>query len=281
MTTKTTKTTTKLQGEGNTNPPPQKRIQSRKWCFTLNNWTNDEYENIMNYITTKGLTYVIGKEVGKNGTPHLQGYIECKSPITFDSLKNLMSDRAHLEKAKARAEDNLNYCSKQGDFVTNIEGVCSSPQERIKQKLLAKYEQVIWKPWQQQVLDIINSPSDDRTINWVYDPKGNNGKSFLVKYISLTKDCVIADGKKENVFNQLLQETETKDVQIILLDIPRHNQEYLNYGMLEQLKDGLIYSGKYEGGRIYLDCPHVVVFSNSEPDYEKFTRDRWNIISIT
>ena len=30
-------------GEGNTNPPPKKRISpSKMWCFTLNNYTSEE-----------------------------------------------------------------------------------------------------------------------------------------------------------------------------------------------------------------------------------------------
>jgi len=42
----------------------------------------------------------------------------------------------------------------------------------------------------------------------------------------------------------------------------------------------VIFTGKYEGGEIYLDNIHVIVFSNDEPDYSKFSKDRWNVISI-
>ncbi|AXH76021.1 MAG: putative viral replication protein [Cressdnaviricota sp.] len=269
--------TPELQEEGNTIPPLNTREQSRKWCFTLNNWTEDEYLSIKNYIITKGLDYVVGKEVGENGTPHLQGYLSSKNPMMFSRLKKVMP-RAHLEKARGSNAENLKYCSKSDDFITNIADEEGTPQERIKKRILKKYENVIWREWQQEVINIIEEPKDDRRIVWVYDPDGNSGKSYLVKYLALTKNVVIADGKKDNVFNQLLKKSEDLEIDIILMDLPRHNQEYLNYGMLEQLKDGYVYSGKYEGGEIFLEEPHVIVFSNSEPDYSKFTMDRWLII---
>jgi hypothetical protein len=71
-----------VQGQGNTIPGPNGRplVQSasNRWCFTLNNWTEEEYVQIVQSFSQGGHNYVIGKEVGENGTPHLQGYVEVK-----------------------------------------------------------------------------------------------------------------------------------------------------------------------------------------------------------
>ena len=109
---------------------------------------------------------------------------------------------------------------------------------------------------------------------------GNNGKSFLAKYIALKFGCIIADGKKDNIFNQVLMMEDKRG--IILLDVPRHNVDYINYGCLEALKNGLIYSGKYEGGQCIFDIPHIIVFMNDIPNgfYEKFSGDRYEMIWI-
>lgn len=71
-----------------------------------------------------------------------------------------------------------------------------------------------------------------------------------------------------------------KQPEIVLLDIPRYNKEFTNYGVLEELKNGMIYSGKYEGGLCVFRSPHVIVFSNSKPDKNIMSKDRWNIVNI-
>ena len=64
------------------------------WCFTLNNWNDQEYQRLLeepSYYT------VIGKEKGKEETPHLQGYIQLKSKKRLTALKKVCA-RAHWEK---------------------------------------------------------------------------------------------------------------------------------------------------------------------------------------
>lgn len=266
---------TEVLEEGNTKTS-SKRL--RKWCFTLNNYSEEDYEKILNYVKHKKHTkYIIGKEVGKNGTPHLQGYINSKSAISFDTLKNICNS-LHLEKAVASDEKNYIYCSKENNYTTNI-------QEDRKRKFLNHYKNVEWYDWQKKILELCAGKPDDRKINWVVDFGGNKGKSFLTKYLYLIYNCIIADGKKDNVFNQIHTFYEPdnnngKEIDLVLLDIPRHNENYVNYGMLEQIKNGLVFSGKYEGGCHIFNSPHLIVFANFEPDLNKFSRDRWNIINL-
>lgn len=121
-----TQKTQKITGGFGNSSDKTPEIRSRKWVFTLNNWTIDEYEKIKHIITAKNWKYIIGKEVGeKCGTPHLQGYIEHKNDIKNTTLYNIMP-RAHYEPAKGNISKNYDYCSKidrggSGDFITNIE----------------------------------------------------------------------------------------------------------------------------------------------------------------
>lgn len=87
--------------------------RSRAWCFTLNNYSDDEYSSL---LTTPCAYLVVGKEVGESGTPHLQGYIyfTLQRPLSF--VKKINS-RAHWEPAKGDSLQNYIYCSKDGDFV--------------------------------------------------------------------------------------------------------------------------------------------------------------------
>ncbi|WP_445724192.1 hypothetical protein [Flavobacterium sp.] len=105
-------------GEGNTKPPPRS-IRARRWCFTLNNYANTSITGIIEYFQDHKINYIIGREIGESGTPHLQGYIECKNAMDFKVLQKI-NPKIHWEKAKGNKEQNIEYCSKDGNFETNI-----------------------------------------------------------------------------------------------------------------------------------------------------------------
>lgn len=86
----------------------------RNFVFTLNNYTDSEYDILLNNEMFKYI--IIGKEVGEEGTPHLQGYAECKDQQTFDQIK-LISPRLHIEKRRGSQKQAIRYCKKDGDFV--------------------------------------------------------------------------------------------------------------------------------------------------------------------
>lgn len=256
---------------GNTIPQSS---PSKRWCFTLNNYTNDEYSSIVSDIKDIGL-YVIGKEIGDLKTPHLQGYVNFKKKIRLTGLKKI-NQRIHWEKCKGSEEQNIVYCKKDGDYTTNF------PKSR-NERLLERYEDVIWKPFQKSIIDLVAKEPDPRKIHWFWERKGNIGKSFLTKYLVLKFDCIIGSGKKADVFNQILlwlQKNKYKDPKVIILDIPRSGYDYINYGAIESIKNGCFYSGKYEGGQCLFDIPHVICFANEEPCKEMMSMDRWDITEI-
>lgn len=87
--------------------------QSRRWCFTLNNYTDNEF-NAIKEVECKYL--IVGEEIGESGTPHLQGYVVFQSPCRLARVKRLVGQRAHLAVAKGTSEQNKNYCTKEGKF---------------------------------------------------------------------------------------------------------------------------------------------------------------------
>jgi len=255
--------------------------RSRGWIITLNNYTEEELDFLKVVCTQKCTKYILGDEVGKSGTPHIQGWMYFKNGVSMASLKKL-SPRAHWERAKGNAEQNKVYCSK--DKVICMAGIVTFKEE-LHNRLRGQYDGTIWKPWQQEIIDLTKTRADTRTINWICDYEGNSGKSFLTKYLALTERLIIADGKKDNIFNQINNKLNPKDGQgeefdLVILDIPRSGEGYINYGVLEQIKNGLLYSGKYEGGLCIFDNVHIVVFANFMPDKSQFSEDRWNIIEL-
>jgi len=85
--------------------------RSRNFCFTLNNYTPEEEEEVKNW-ECKYL--IFGKEQGESGTPHLQGYISFQLQKTLSALKKLQG-RAHWEIARGSPKQASDYCAKDGD----------------------------------------------------------------------------------------------------------------------------------------------------------------------
>ena len=90
--------------------------RSRGWCFTLNNYTDEEYQRCID-VTCQYI--VVGKEIGESGTPHLQGYIHYKEAVPMSRVKRDLSVRAHVEKRFGTILQAVDYCKKDGNFFEN------------------------------------------------------------------------------------------------------------------------------------------------------------------
>lgn len=266
--------TIRYQGRGNTK-------LGRSFCFTLNNWTQSEYDTILAYFKSHKSQYIIGKEVGTKGTAHLQGYVRFAKSQKWDKIKEVCT-RAHLEKAKGSIEQNYTYCSKDNNFTTNITNIRISTERLMRIVLDAEYKDVEWHSWQRHVLNTIELKPDKRKINFIIDYKGNTGKSYLCKYIAIVHDVILATGKSQDIFHAIKTFIEAKGrhPSIFLIDVPRYNVGYLNYGTIEQLKNGFIFSGKYEGGQFIFPIPHIFIFMNEMPDLTTLSEDRYDITQL-
>jgi len=228
-------------------------------------------------LEDKKAQYIIGTEVGEQGTPHLQGYIEFKNAIAFTSLSK-MNERIHWEVCRGSRVQNIEYCSKECVLWNTF------PLSMKQNILNTEYSNLTWRPWQQEVLNLVQTKPDPRKIHWYWEPNGNSGKSYLIKYICIKHEhVIIATGKMTDVFNQIntyMINNPGQAPTIILLDIPRSSQDFINYGCIEQIKNGCLYSGKYEGGICIYPIPHIIIMANQPPDTSKMSEDRWDIIQI-
>lgn len=87
--------------------------QAKNWTITLNNYT--DADACLQYDTEQMSYLICGKEVGENGTPHLQGYVQLKKRLRFTQVSDMFPG-AHLEVARGRPKQNQEYCSKDGNF---------------------------------------------------------------------------------------------------------------------------------------------------------------------
>lgn len=85
----------------------------RQWTMTLNNWTEEDLANVKHLFDQGTVTYFIaGKEVGMEGTPHLQAFCIVKHRMSFNAMKNTFGTRWHIEVSQKTVLANVQYCSK-------------------------------------------------------------------------------------------------------------------------------------------------------------------------
>jgi len=264
-------------GGGNTDTPPvNKRANGCKnYCFTLNNYKLTDIDDIVLWCQTNCNKYVFGEEIGECGTPHLQGFFMLKKKMRITEFKNIVCLKLmHFEKCKGSEQDNINYCIKDGKI--HYGGDIRIPDKVIIIKKL--YE------WQIQLEKILIDCTSDRLIYWIYEEKGGVGKTSFIKYMYDKYKCLLsAGGKKGDVINLVFNNKSyllSRGKKIVLWNIPRVNKDGLSYSALEEIKDGIIVNYKFETGCFICNSPTICIFSNSVPNIEKLSIDRWRIYKI-
>lgn len=151
-------------------------------------------------------------------------------------------------------------------------------QETVKESFKIQYINTIWKPYQQKILDIIIQEPDIRQVHWIYDKYGNSGKFYLARYINITHDTYyITAGKQTDILYGYDNQP------IIIYDLARTQADNLDhiYTTIEQFKNGMYLSTKYETVQKIFKIPHIIILANFKPDTSKLSQDRWNITDIT
>lgn len=256
--------------EGNSSLP-QKRISPAKyWCFTLNNYTEEQIGSIGSKIKEVCDRGGFGKEIAPTtGTPHLQGFISFKTkgrPIECFGIPEI-----RWFKCRGSLQQNVDYITKDDCFFT-----FGLPK---KIKIISELYN-----WQKEVVEFISTPPDDRKILWVYDAEGAKGKTQLCKYLTIKHKAICLGGKAADCRNGIVDYMKNHEgitPELVVINIPRSfSSEFISYEAYENIKDMYFYSGKYEGGQVCGNSPHLVVFSNELPNFDKMTPDRWKIMDL-
>jgi len=246
---------------------------AKNWCFTLNNYTDDEYGRICTCGADPHVVsyMVVGKEVGETGTPHLQGFVQFKDKKRLAPVKALLSERLHLEPMRGTALQASDYCKKEGDVTeygtimsqgkrTDLHDVCADIQSGKRLKQIAADHPCAFIKFNRGIAALIAVTQQATTAEnvrgiWVYGEPGT-GKSHWVRSLYPEEDIY---HKSQNKWWDSYQGEEN-----VLLDDLDHGARGLGHHF-KLWADKWPVTGEIKGATVSLCYSHFYVTSNYHP----------------
>nr|WAE42896.1 MAG: replication associated protein [Cressdnaviricota sp.] len=245
---------------------------AKKWCFTLNNYNDNDISKLLSSISSEDL-YVIGKEIAPTtNTPHLQGFIEFKNKSRPSSIVKF-TNKIHWEKCKGSFEQNYEYCIKGENYITNIKLLKKNLPYCIQRSDFNDLSEFMYSLFIENKFGIW----------WFYEIYGGIGKSQFIHWMLINHPkevLLLGQGKYADIINGIYN-TDMTFVRTILIDLPRENTGFVSLGAMESILDSHIYNTKFEGGFKVFGKVNVIIMSNSYPkNARKLSARKWNIFHI-
>lgn len=235
--------------------------QLYRWIFVI---PSDKIQLSQLFEVLKEIAkyFTFSLEKGKGGYEHYQGCFSLHTKERFHTVKNHFPPSIHLEGCRDWYASRA-YCSKED---THVAGPWTE-----KSSMVRVIEE-LW-PWQKDLeKELVMSNSDDRHILVYVDKEGGKGKSQFCKYMAVKHGAVVLqNGSKRDIAFCI------DNPKIVLFNLSRDCEERLNYDAIESIKDGMLFSAKYESSMKLFNSPHIVIFSNFDLDYSRMSKDRWII----
>lgn len=130
--------------------------------------------------------------------------------------------------------------------------------------------------WQTKIDKKVKSPANDRTVLWVHSKAEEQaGKTTLAKQLAVHDGALYLSNGSDADLARAYDGQE-----IVCFNFTKTQDEWVNYSAMEALKDGAIFSSKYDSGSKIFAPPSVVVFANFLPNTDCMAKDRWEIYSV-
>jgi hypothetical protein len=277
----------------------------------------ERMNNLIN--TESGIRYIIyGKENGEEGeTPHLQGFISFVKKRRFSAVKEILGrSSVHVERAKYE-DYAAEYCKKEGDYFefgipppkqgqrtdldallydikngeTNLKILREKHIQTVAQypkmtedlvrdwQRLPKVKEHPLRRWQIYLNELLEKDPHDREIYFVVDPKGNSGKSWFADWFQEKKGADLCQVLTPHCRDNMALALNTGNTRYLFIDAPRSRNHSIDYGFLEDVKNGRVFSTKYQSFMKRYQKMHIVVMMNESPDMNALTTDRYVIIN--
>lgn len=223
---------------------------AKKWCFQL--------------------------EETKEGKLHWQGRFSLKVKERLNGVVKKFP-KCHLSVTSTANKGNMFYVMKED---SRVKGPFADTDEKIYVPRDIREIDELY-PWQEKMIEM-SKEYNARWVDVIYCPSGNKGKSTLCRWMQVYKL-----GRKLpfcNDFKDIMRMVmDMPTAPCYLIDMPRAvNKERLFqlYAGIEEVKSGYAYDDRYHFKEKIFDPPRVFVFTNTLPDENLLSKDRWKLWTI-
>lgn len=233
------------------------------------------YEENVTYCTKEGKL----EEFGKPDKEH-KGHKGQGARSDLAGVKRAIADGWTYEEI---CETHFEEAAKFNRFIREQVTIAATKKELAS--LRAQYESASLRGWQRALAEVVAEAPNPRKIHWIWESKGNTGKSWMTKYLAaMHQACIMTVGKKADMA-YLYSKNPSK---VVVFDLSRTmapsegNEHYLDgaYSLAEDLKNGLVTSYKYDSASVLTTGCHVIFFANFPPDMTKWSSDRYFITEL-
>lgn len=252
------------------------------WIFTLNNPTEEE-KKLFKLCQRWIKRYIFQLEKGeKCGTLHLQGYVEFIEkvrPLSIVPSTRIKWMKCLIRGRKNNYADAIAYCQKQSTKVAGPWFYGIAPM-----RLDTVCNDTNLTKWMKDLVYKLDKTPDDRTVRWWWSEKGGFGKSQFAKYLFNKYNGIMIGDRACDMAQAIrgwAEENKGQCPWLCIIDLARHQGNKIDWSGIEQVKNGSIFSPKFKSIGVRSASPHVVIFSNSPPDWEgNISEDKIKIVDI-
>lgn len=247
------------------------------WDFTLYEDLDAE-DKVKAILTQFCKKWCFQLEKGeKSGLEHFQGRFSLKNKTRKSGVLNLFPwKKWHISPTSKANRDNMFYVSKED---SRISGPWSD--EDVVVYIPRDIRDRSPRDWQIDMIQTL-STYHERWIDVLVDTNGNNGKSWLTRYMmchGLGQLVPLVNDAKD-LMRLVMDMPKSK---CYIIDMPRtFNKDRLFqfWGAIEMIKGGYAYDDRYHFKQELFDPPRILIITNQFPDEGLMSKDRWRFWEI-
>lgn len=256
--------------------------------FTLKKEEHVDYTDVIKSLRTISKKWAFQLETGDSGYIHWQGRMSLFKKRRKAELVAILPDIFKTMCVSPSSNNSLGECFYMIKDDTRTAGPWTDQSEKlvyIPRQLRGIQDKLY--PWQKTVVES-KDIFDPRIVNFVYDPRGNNGKSIIAALCELLHGGIdlppIGDHKELlQVVCDILIAKECRDPKLVFVDLPRSlDSKKLGPFMvaIEQIKKGHVADVRHHYKDWWFDSPQIWVFANWKPNLDYLSADRWKFHTI-